>query len=161
MLLILCGHKMKQTVWTLQRGGWGWTKKKWFSKNILITGFVLCLGWGGWRKRCRGKIFTPWEEMLLENSDGVCGFPELVPYILDQNTWIWFSLFCNRAEPLFLLKDTQQKNILIYYRIAALFPGKTMLSFVILRKFHHCFEKFKICGLTKSKKFPHLSESSA
>ena len=100
--------------WSLQRGGWWWTKKKWFSRNILMTGFVLCLGWGGWRKRCRGKIFTLWEGMLLENSDGVCGFPELVPYILDQNTWIWFSLFCNRAEPLFLLKDTQQKNILIY-----------------------------------------------
>ena len=29
-----------------------------------------------------------------------------------------------------------------------------MLSFVILRKFHHCFEKFTICGLTKSKKIP-------
>lgn len=144
MLLILCGIKMKQTVWTSRRGRWGWTKKKWFSRNILMTGFVLCLGWGGWRKRCRGKIFyTPLEGML----------PEFVSYILDQNTWIWFSLFCNRAKPLFLLKDTQQKNILIY-PISTLFLGKTMLSFVILRKFHHCFEKFKICGLTKSKQIP-------
>lgn len=114
MLLILCGIKMKQTVWTSQRGGWGWTKKKWLSRNILMTGFVLCLGWGGWRKRCRGKIFTPWEGMLLENFDGVCGFPELIPYILDQNTWIWFSLFCKRAEPLFLLKDILQKKYFIY-----------------------------------------------
>lgn len=29
-----------------------------------------------------------------------------------------------------------------------------MFLFVILRKFHHCFEKFTICGLTKSKKIP-------